>query len=120
MRGTGKKIDLHLPRFDFIINSYTKSRGTPVMLKIKCVNCHSYIMSYQKDGPGPLKRCYFDRIHHPPELASLQNQNFNKSTRVYLQCLECKEVIGTPMIYEKENRLAFSMRPGFFAKEKQY
>jgi hypothetical protein len=54
-------------KFKFKRDTYTRARGTPVMLTISCSLCETYLMSYQKDGPGPLKCCYIDRIHHPEE-----------------------------------------------------
>jgi len=44
----------NLPKFKFKNDSYTRRRGAPAMLMISCALCNEYIMSYQKDGPGPL------------------------------------------------------------------
>lgn len=104
--------------FKFKNDSYTKRRGTPVMLIITCANCNTYVMHYQKDGPGPLLRCYLDRIHHPEDLHNRQHTTFNKKTTPKLNCNGCSTVIGSPIIYEKENRPAYHMRPGFFAHKK--
>lgn len=103
-------------KFKFKKNSYTKSRGTPAMLVMHCAHCGSYVMHYQKDGPGPLLRCYMDRIHHPEELKARQDAAFNKDIK--LECSNCKEVIGSPIMYEKENRKAYHLRPGFFIIKK--
>ena len=102
------------PKFKFKTDSYQKKRGTPAMLKICCANCKQYLITYQKDGPGPLLRCYLDRIHHP------KIDEESKEPSANLECSSCKAVIGVPMIYEKENRSAFMMRPGFFSKKKMY
>lgn len=102
------------PPFKFKHNKYTKSRGIPCMLRISCGNCYHYLMSYQKDGPGPLLRCYLDRIHHPD---SLTNKQYTQDIS-NLKCLSCSVVIGTPIIYKKENRPAYNMRNGFFIIEK--
>jgi hypothetical protein len=104
--------------FKFKKDSYTKRRGTPVMLIITCAGCNTYLMHYQKDGPGPLLRCYLDRIHHPEDLHKRQYDEFNKKTAPKLSCSSCTTVIGSPIIYEKENRPAYHMRPGFFAHKK--
>ena len=95
-------------------DSYMKSRGRPAMLIMACAQCNEYLMSYQKDGPGPLLRCYLDRIHHPKQLEQQQYQPFDKQTFPKLTCSRCKVVIGSPIIYEKETRPAFHLRPGFF------
>jgi hypothetical protein len=97
-------------------DSYMKRRGTPVMLEIFCAGCDGYIMHYQKDGPGPLKRCYLDRIHLPQSLEQRQYDEFNKKASPKLICEQCEAVIGSPIVYEKENRPAYYMRQGFFAK----
>lgn len=99
-------------------NSYTRSRGEPAMLLMLCSNCLHYIMSYQKDGPGPLIRCYLDRIHHPIHLEKRQYNAFEKKTFPKLECPNCQTVIGSPIIYEKENRPAYHLRPGFFVLRK--
>ena len=68
-------------------------------------------MSYQKDGPGELLRCYLDRIHHPEELKKLQDKEFDLKTADNLACSDCKSVVGIPMIYQFEKRPAFRMIP---------
>ncbi|HLB93822.1 MAG TPA: hypothetical protein VJJ81_01110 [Candidatus Babeliales bacterium] len=108
----------NLPKFKFKKDAYMKKRGTPIMLKISCMQCKKYLMSYQKDGPGPLLRCYLDRIHHPENLKARQYHDFIKSSAPKLNCEICKIVIGTPIVYEKENRPAYHMRPGFFMVNK--
>lgn len=107
-----------LPKFKFKKDSYTRKRGAPIMLLIYCSECSYYIMSYQKDGPGPLLRCYLDRIHHPVEIKKRQYELFDKNTVPKLECSQCKVVIGTPIIYEKEERPAYHMRPGLFTIKK--
>ena len=101
-------------------DSYTKSRGSPAMLIMSCADCQSYIMHYQKDGPGLLKRCYLDRIHSPEFLKKRQYEPFDKKTFPKLKCPSCQTVIGTPMIYEKEKRSAYHLRQGFFSLNKIY
>ncbi len=75
-------------------------------------------MSYQKDGPGPLLRCYLDRIHHQ-NIVKKSEEPFIKNIPKLL-CPSCHVTIGMPMVYEKENRFAYLMRQGFFAIKKQY
>lgn len=106
------------PTFAFKNDSYTKRRGTPTMLIVNCASCSNYIMHYQKDGPGPLLRCYLDRIHRPEKLSARQYNEFNKKTSPKLQCEACEKVVGSPIIYEKENRPAYHLRPGFFIIKK--
>ncbi len=109
---------------DFILDikfkndAYTKSRGTPALLKISCNSCQHTTMYYQKDGPGPLKRVYFDRILLPEHLEQLQYKLFDQKTCPLLKCSHCLQLIGTPMIYEKEKRPAFLMIPESFIAAK--
>ena len=107
-----------IPKFKFKKDSYVKKRGAPEMLRVMCAHCGHYIMSYQKDGPGPLLRCYLDRIHHPAELEQRQRELFDKKKSPKLECSACNTVIGSPIIYEKENRPAYHLRPGFFSLKK--
>jgi hypothetical protein len=75
-------------------------------------------MLYQKDGPGPLLRCYLDRIHEPEILKNLQKNCISKDTLSQLNCSKCDQHIGISMIYEKENRLDYQMIKGHFSKKK--
>lgn len=109
-----------LPKFKFKNDSYGRRRGAPMMLSISCSGCGNYIMSYQKDGPGPLLRCYLDRIHHPEPIQKRQYEVFDKNESLRLECEHCNIVIGVPIIYEKENRPAYHMRPTLFAIKKLY
>lgn len=95
---------------NFIYDQYTESRGEPSMLKILCSSCNEFLCDYQKDGPGPLLRCYCDRIHSPKDLKkAIQN-----STPQLLCCRQCGQTIGEKGIYEKEQRLAFFLKEGSF------
>jgi hypothetical protein len=96
---------------EFISDRYAKRRGESKMLQLFCISCSGYIMSYQKDGPGQLLRCYLDRIHHPKKLQELQDKKFDLKTADNLPCNTCKAVVGVPMIYQSEKRPAFRMLP---------
>lgn len=120
MKEDPKKIAENLPKFKFKNDSYMRSRGAPAMLVMACTNCNCYVMSYQKDGPGPLIRCYLDRIHHPEQLENRQYKAFDKRSSPKLECPSCHTVIGSPIVYEKEDRPAYHLRPGFFTLKKIY
>ena len=77
------------------------------IINLHCRICKEKILVYQKDGPGNLRRAYFDRIFEPKKLTNLQNKNLKEIPS--LKCKGCKEVIGTPYIYKKENRKAFKI-----------
>ena len=75
------------------------------MLQLSCAKCSALILKYQKDGPGILKRLYLDRIVE------------GKIPAKNLSCPSCKELLGTSMIYKKENRKAISLFQGSVAKK---
>ncbi len=107
--------------FDFKTkkDSYRRSRGgNSFLLDICCANCHERLMIYQKDGPGTLVRVYIDRILWPQALLEICNQAQSKKDLPNLQCTKCNTIIATAMVYEKENRLAYRMKPGAFTKAK--
>jgi hypothetical protein len=96
----------------FIIDSYTIRRGEPAMLELHCAQCNAFVMMYQKDGPGPLLRCYWDRIHGPKGLVGLQNSATPSTLK--LLCPHCSSLIGEKGLYEKEQRLVFNLVEGSF------
>jgi hypothetical protein len=91
--------------------------GTSKILMINCDRCGSYILTYQKDGIGGLKRCYLDRILDPSSLVGLHNNPRITSAKSVQQltCLNCRGVIGVPMRHHS-GRLAFHLLPGTFRK----
>lgn len=85
------------PKFILKSDNYRKSRGGySRCLEVRCEKCKGLVCFYQKDGPGPLKRLYIDRI--------LQPQIF--WTQKFL-CKKCKSWLGVAMVYKKEHRKCF-------------
>lgn len=80
-----------------------------------CRVCGKKILVYQKDGPGNLRRLYFDRIFYPKNLTNLETKPLK--TIPTLSCPKCKEDIGTPYIYKKENRKAFKIYQDMLVKK---
>jgi len=96
---------------------YSKNRGgNSRFLNIFCSACNSHIALYQKDGIGGLLRMYVDRIFAPATLVALHKCG-NKKDLPNLQCQTCRALIGIPMVYESENRLAFRIVRGSFVKK---
>lgn len=97
----------------------TRRGGTSEVLGICCRGCGNLVIIYQKDGPGPLQRCYVDRIIYPNRYKKLQRFKSAKELPK-LRCGSCDAVIGIPMRYRKhgENRLAFRMMHSLFKKRK--
>lgn len=95
--------------FKFKNDQYRAARGNRTrMVDISCRVCGQHIMVYQKDDyPGRLRRLYFDRIFSPPRLVGLERTPLSKAKP--LNCSGCKEMLGTPYVYRKENRKAFKI-----------
>lgn len=96
---------------------YAKVRGgSSHFLNIYCAKCNQHIALYQKDGPGSLLRMYLDRILEPESLLSILKNRQEIATD--LKCSNCGLLMGTPMIFERENRPAFRLIRGSFVKKR--
>lgn len=92
----------------FIKDSFSDSRGgRSRLLELSCGKCKSVIGTYQKDGPGPLKRLYFDRLFRHAS---------RKSGKDYV-CTDCDFILGRVVMYEKEKRLAIRLYQDSVAKK---
>lgn len=67
------------------------------MLDITCEKCNAHVCYYQKDGPGPLKRMYLDRM------------NGINTGQKKLKCDKCDQDLGIKINYQKENRPAYRL-----------
>ena len=83
----------------------TARGGWSRMLDVACESCGAHVCLYQKDGPGPLKRMYVDRMS---DIAPITES---------LQCPRCDVILGTKMIYKKENRPTYRMYVGSVTKK---
>ncbi len=94
---------------NFKNDGFKKSRGGySRWLLISCEKCKTPLFFYQKDGSGVLRRLYFDRIiGREPSLKNRRN----------LVCKKCKIVLGTPIVYKKEKRLAYRLFVGATEKK---
>ena len=96
-----------MPKINFKNDKYRKSQGGHSrLLDVRCAKCDAHVFYYQKDGPGILKRTYPDRI--------VDSNVKGKSNPV---CSKCKELLGVPMIYKKENRPAIRLFVGAVSKK---
>jgi len=94
--------------FKFKTDKYRKARGGySRFLDIFCAHCAAKVLVYQKDGPGPLKRLYLDRIFAPEKLTNWQNMPLAKI--FHLACGQCRTILGIPYVYPKEKRPAFRL-----------
>ncbi len=85
-------------------DKYKKARGGwSRILEVSCERCGEHICNYQKDGPGPLKRLYIDSMT-------------DNRTEPQLSCGQCGQVLGTKIVYEKENRPAYRLFVGAVTK----
>jgi len=88
-------------------DKYRKARGGySRLLQVSCERCGNVVALYQKDGPGPLKRMYLDRIIEPDNV-----------TGKNLVCSKCKHLLGVRYVYEKEKRPAFRLFEGAVTKK---
>ncbi len=62
-----------------------------------------------------LKRMYLDRIYGSKPYSDLQEKSLKQIPA--LVCRGCKELLGVPMIYKKEKRLAFRLFVGAVTKK---
>ncbi|HMS22499.1 MAG TPA: hypothetical protein PKA38_01925 [Candidatus Levybacteria bacterium] len=103
-------------KFKLKTDKYRKARGGySRFLNLYCSSCKSHLLLYQKDGPGPLKRAYLDRIIAPKILSLYQHEKLIKVPN--LACMKCGIIVGTPYIYAKEKRSAFLLNPSAFFKK---
>jgi hypothetical protein len=80
-------------------DKYKRVRGGySRLLAISCEKCGALICQYQKDGPGNLQRMYIDRI----------SDSKVSMTRKDLVCSK-GHLLGTKIIYKKENRPAYRL-----------
>lgn len=78
----------------FTSDEYRHSRGGwSRYLEITCAVCQGFLFFYQKDGPGPLKRCYLDRMME-------YSPKFDR--RGYHFCPQCQACLGFSEPYTKE------------------
>jgi hypothetical protein len=76
-------------------DTYRQSRGDwSRFLSLSCVSCCNFLFYYQKDGPGPLKRSYVDRIN---------GKNLLLTQKGYVFCPHCKVCLGFEEPYSKEH-----------------
>ncbi|MDP2705854.1 MAG: hypothetical protein Q8O49_01460, partial [bacterium] len=85
------------------------------LLDIFCGHCGATVLTYQKDGPGSLKRLYLDRIFGPANLAGYQKLAISKVPP--LACGQCQKILGIPYVYPKEKRSAFRLLPAAVTKK---
>lgn len=98
-------------------DGFRKARGGYARFwNIYCAACQQHLLLYQKDGPGPLKRMYADRIIAPKELCENLSATRAKH-KSPLICHKCRAVMALPYIYEKENRPAFLVTIGSLFKK---
>src|SRR6266567_4031153 len=96
---------------------YSRARGgASVHYCLSCAKCGEFLLEYQKDGVGSLLRLYLDRIKENKNLESFGEAK-DKAALPALKCGKCGLVIGVPMVYAPEKRLAFRLVRGTFKKE---
>jgi hypothetical protein len=88
-----------LTKYILKLDKYRKSRGGySRLLEVSCEKCGEIVCHYQKDGQGPLKRLYADRV---VDLKSAWKNNQK------LVCRKCKRWLGIASKYQEEKRPCF-------------
>ena len=106
-------------QFELKKDKYVNARGgNSHFLDLYCSKCSEYLALYQKDGQGRLLRLYLDRIFAPTNISFLNLRVNSKAEIPNLKCVKCNTLIGTAMIYERENRFAYRLIFGSFLKKK--
>ncbi|EKD59041.1 MAG: hypothetical protein ACD_56C00004G0002 [uncultured bacterium] len=99
-------------------DKYSRARGgNSVFYSLLCANCGEFLLVYQKDGIGSMVRLYADRISGAFDMKKIQ-QSKQKSDLPVLKCGKCGLVVGVPIVYEPENRLAFRLVRGTFKRNR--
>src|SRR5215510_8933519 len=92
-------------------DAYKQARGGYArLLAVSCASCGTHLFYYQKDGPGIVKRLYLDRIYQSKVYEGLQHRALQHIPP--LLCPQCGEHLGIPIVYQKEQRLAFRLFAG--------
>ena len=81
--------------------------GWARMVEVACLHCGASFCSYQKDGGGPLRRLYIDRIIAPR--ISWKNEKV-------IACKKCKRFLGMAAVWTKERRKCFLVFEGTVKK----
>lgn len=99
-------------------DTFRKKRGgQATMIEIGC-SCGQPCLIYQKDGykGQHLFRLYLDRIFYPEIYHALASYT-NERGLPDLRCQTCDNKIGTPILYKKENRIAYGLLHGRFIRK---
>src|SRR5438093_140318 len=85
-----------MSHMDWKNDPYRKARGGYArLLAVSCATCGTHLFSYQKDGPGIVKRLYLDRISQSHMYEGLQHHALQHLPQ--LLCPHCGEHLGIPM-----------------------
>jgi len=98
---------------------YRKARGgTSVFLQLICSKCETEVAIYQKDGPGSLLRCYFNRFFWPDYLTKLGERPDPKGgTQTTWTCPNCSFNLGSRTSHV-DGRSAYRLVRGAIKKKK--
>ena len=97
-------------------DQYKRVRGGySRLLDVCCAKCNTHVCYYQKDGSGILKRMYLDRMFG--FVGTKTGVPKSVKATPSLVCKSCRQVMGVPMNYVKEGRLAYRLFVGSIAKK---
>jgi hypothetical protein len=92
-------------------DAYRAERGGAASLVlVSCNRCRCELFLYQKDGPGPLLRCYLNRIGAAAHTVIVAVDAGSIEEIADLTCPGCAATVGTPSRY-RDGRLAHELLP---------
>jgi len=104
-------------QFNTCKDKSTKPKKGSRIFQIYCSKCGSEVCVYQKEGAGNLLRIFLNKIISPNNMVEMFKTIKTKRDLHGLKCPSCGELIGVPMIYDKDNRLAFRLIPNKIIKK---
>lgn len=107
------------PHYTFKVDQYSYARGGySELVRVSCAACDTFVMDYQKDGPGYLYRGYIDRVLGPDELVKTYEAVISIDNCPMLQCPSCNAVLAKPMVFALESRVALKFKRNAVVKRK--
>ncbi|MBI5071889.1 hypothetical protein HZB93_03305 [Candidatus Falkowbacteria bacterium] len=98
-------------------DKYFRERGGKAkIIDLSCAVCGQYLFTYQKDGPGWLKRCYLNRVIISGQFLKLFDKKIKDQKEMKNMICQCGTLIGVPMCH-KDKRLAYRLERGKFKRK---
>ena len=97
---------------------YRARGGSAQLVRLVCGRCRTFLCVYQKDGMGNLLRIYWDRVSDLRDHAEY-SPGATQDEMSPLLCDGCGHLLGVPMTYADEDRLAWRLERGAVHKTRR-